>query len=223
MEKEAKKNPWVSVVKWLQQTFLAGIIVVVPIGITVWILIWIFNSIDNILRPLILRIFGINIPGIGFGVTIILIFIIGAIMSNMIGKTVVRWGENMLGKVPVAKHLYLGIKEVFQGFSDYGSTAFLQVVLVEFPAKGMRTIGFITNEETDADNHKVISVFIPTAPNPTTGFVEILREEDIIRTSIPVEDAVKMVVSGGRMAPKDLKDAMLHSPSSNRPAEPPRK
>jgi uncharacterized membrane protein len=220
--KEVAVKFWKALGKWLQRTFIAGIIVVVPIGVTVWILIWIFNSVDNVLRPLILKIFGINIPGIGFGVTIILIFVIGAIMSNMIGKRLVRFGEKMLGRIPVAKHLYVAIKEVFQGFSDYGSTPFLQVVLVEFPAKGMRTIGFVTNEETDSSNRRVITVFIPTAPNPTTGFVEILREEDVIRTTIPIDEALKMVVSGGRMSPKDLKDAMLNSPSPNPPTGPPR-
>jgi uncharacterized membrane protein len=110
--------------------------------------------------------------------------------------------------VPVVRPLYVAIKDVFRGFSAPDTTGFLQVVLVEFPTRGMRTIGFITNEVVDEDGHKVINVFIPNAPNPMTGFLEIVREGDIIRTSMSVEEAIKMVVSGGRVTPADLKEHM---------------
>ena len=195
---------WRWLLSKLRTTFIAGLIVVVPIGLTVWILIWIFNGIEGLLAPLVQLVFGRPIPGVGFGVTVVLIFVIGAITTNVIGRRLVRWSESMLGKVPIARHLYVAFREVFRGFSEENAHGFLSVVLVEFPAKGMRTIGFITYEAVDRDGKPVINVFIPTAPNPTSGFLEILREEDIIRTSIAVEDALKMVISGGRMSPKNL-------------------
>jgi uncharacterized membrane protein len=184
--------------------FIAGLIVVVPIALTVWILIWVFNGIEGLLAPLVQLIFGHPIPGIGFGISVVLIFVIGAITANVVGRRMVRWSESMLGRVPIARHIYVAFREVFRGFSEENTSAFLAVVLVEFPAKGMRTIGFITYEDVDKDGKPLISVFIPTAPNPASGFIEILHEEDIIRTKIAVEDALKMVISGGRMSPAGL-------------------
>jgi uncharacterized membrane protein len=201
---EPKRNILSRFGRWLRRTFIAGLLVAVPIGLTAWILVWAFNNIDGTLQPLLRNYFGLNIPGVGFGIIVVLIFVLGVIMTNVLGKRIVRFGESVLARIPVAKHFYVAFREVFRGFSETENSGFLQVVLVEFPAKGMRTIGFITNEDTSKDGRKLINVFIPTAPNPTTGFLEILREEDIIRTSIPIEDALKMVVSGGKMSPRDL-------------------
>ena len=207
---------WRWILKKLQTTFIAGLIVVVPIGLTVWILIWIFNGVEGLLAPLVKLVFGRPIPGVGFGITVVLIFIVGAIATNFIGKRLVRWGESMLAKVPIARHLYVALREVFRGFSEENASSFLAVVLVEFPAKGMRTIGFITYEDVDKDGRPLINVFIPTTPNPTSGFLEILHEEDIIRTKIPVEDALQMVISGGRMSPHGLGDNLTGTESAGK-------
>ncbi len=217
MVKEQTKKIWLVPFRWLRRTFIAGLLVTVPIGLTVWIIVWSFNNIDGMLQPVIRTAFGRNIPGIGFAITLILIFLIGAVTTNVLGRRFVRWGESILGKIPIARHLYIAFREVFQGFSDQNTSSFLAVVLVEFPAKGMRTIGFITNESVDNNGGKVITVFIPNAPNPMSGFIEILREKDIIRTDIAVEDALKMVVSGGRMSPKTLSDSIgADTPGTNR-------
>ena len=202
------KNTWRWILKTIRTTFVAGLIVVVPIGLTVWILIWIFNGVEDLLKPVVAWIFerfgAEPITGVGFGITVLLIFVIGIIMTNVVGRRIVRWGESMLGKVPIARLLYVAFREVFRGFSEENANSFLAVVLVEFPTRGMRTIGFITNEDVDKDGKPVFNVFIPTTPNPTSGFLEILHEEDIIHTRISVEDALKMVISGGRMSPYGL-------------------
>ncbi len=202
------KKIWRWILKTIRTTFVAGLIVVVPIGLTIWILIWIFNGVEDLLAPVVAWIFARfgaePITGVGFGITVLLIFVIGIIMTNVVGRRIVRWGESMLGKIPVARLLYVAFREVFRGFSEENANSFLAVVLVEFPAKGMRTIGFITKEDVDKDGRPVLNVFIPTTPNPTSGFLEILHEEDIIRTRISVEDALKMVISGGRMSPSGL-------------------
>ncbi len=206
--KAVVKSIWRWILKTIRTTFVAGLIVVVPIGLTVWILIWIFNGVEDLLAPVVAWIFerfgAEPITGVGFGITVLLIFVIGIIMTNVVGRRIVRWGESMLGKIPVARLLYVAFREVFRGFSEENANSFLAVVLVEFPAKGMRTIGFITKEDVDKDGRPVYNVFIPTTPNPTSGFLEILHEEDIIRTRISVEDALKMVISGGRMSPSGL-------------------
>ena len=206
--KDAGKRRWARLIKKLRTVFIAGLIVVVPIGITVWILVWLFNNIDGLLQPVILYFFGRSFAGIGVAITLILIFVVGAIATNVVGRRLVRWGERMLGKVPVARGLYVALKDFFHSFSDPAGRGFMQVVLVEFPAKGMRTIAFITHEDTDEDGRKVINLFIPTALNPTGGFVQVVREEDIIRTDISVEDALKMAVSGGKISPKTLSEHM---------------
>lgn len=206
MVKEAHVSVWRRLIRKLRTMFIAGLIVVVPIGLTIWIIVWLFNSIDGVLQPIILYFYGQSFTGIGIAITLILILVVGAIATNVLGRRMVRWGESMLGKIPVARRLYTALKDVFQSFSDTGTGGFLQVVLIEFPAKGMKTIGFITNEDVDEEGRKLINVFIPTAPNPTTGFLEIVREEDIIRTDISVDDALKMAVSGGRMSPRNLRE-----------------
>jgi len=191
--------------KKIRAHFIAGILVIVPIGLTAWIL----NGIDGILQPIISTIFGKPIPGVGFGITVVLIYIVGVIASNIMGGRLIRYGESLLARIPVARYLYSGIKQIVESFSSPHTTGFMNVVLIEFPRRGTRTIGFITNEEMDEHGRKLINVFIPTSPNPTSGFLQIVEEDEIIRTNIAVDDALKMVVSGGRMSPEEVTNKIL--------------
>jgi uncharacterized membrane protein len=201
---------WKWLVKKVRAHFLAGILVVVPVGITVWILYQGFFWIDNFLQDAVIeRVFGHPIPGVGFAFTVVLIYVIGVIASNVVGRRIIRYGESMLAKVPIARTFYTGIKQIMDSFSQPNKTGFMQVVLVEFPRRGIRTIGFITNEQSDESGKKLLNVFIPTSPNPTSGFLQILEEDEVIRTSISVDAAIKMVVSGGRMSPKEVSDKLL--------------
>jgi uncharacterized membrane protein len=202
-EKKVSREGWG---KKLRGQFMTGLLVIVPLGATILILVWLFTSIDNILQPAVRAIWGHNITGIGFGATIILIYVTGTIARNVIGKRIVKYFDSLLDRVPIFRLLYRGIRQVMASFSDADKTGFMQVVLAEFPQKGMRAIGFVTNEMTDKSGQKWISVLIPTAPNPTTGFLEILKEQDIVRTNISVDDAVKMVISAGKMMPGEVKD-----------------
>lgn len=194
--------------KKLRTQFATGILVVVPIGVTILIFIWIFVTLDNILQPVIRSIWGRTVPGVGFGVTIVLIYLAGVIASNIVGRRVIHYGESLLAKVPVARQLYTGIKQILEGFSKPGKTGFMQVVLVEFPKEGMRAIGFITNESYGKSGERLLNVFIPTSPNPTSGFLEIMTEDKIIRTNISVDDALKMVVSAGRVSLQEISDKL---------------
>jgi len=193
----------------LRGHFLAGIFITFPLGLTVWAFVWAFNEIDGWLQPIIERIFGYTIPGVGFGFTVVVIYLIGVIASNVIGRRLIGYGEAAVGRIPLVRYLYNGTRQILQSFSTPDATGFMQVVLAEFPRKGTRTIGFITNEVSDESGRKLLNVFIPTAPNPTSGFLQILREEEIIRTDISVDAALKMVVSGGRMSPKEVREKLL--------------
>jgi len=192
----------------LRADFLTGILIVVPLGATVLILLWIFNAIDDVLQPIIRSVVGRTIPGVGFGTTIVLIFLIGVIASNVGGRKLVHYGESLLARVPLVRQLHTGIKQILVSFATPSEGGFLRVVLVEFPKKGMRAIGFVTNESYDKSGEKLLTVFIPTSPNPTSGYLEIVRETDIVQTDISIDDALKMVLSAGKVSLKEINDKL---------------
>lgn len=208
VEKRAE-SIWRRFLRKFRAILIAGLVVTVPIGLTTWIFVWLFTEIDKLVQPVIKAIFGHEIIGVGFGVIVILVLIVGTIATNVIGKRIVHWGESLLEKVPITRTIYIAIKQIAQSFSDPNKPRFMQVVLIEFPVKGMKTIAFITNEEKDKSGKKFFNVFIPTALNPTGGFVEIVREEDIIRTNLSVEEGLKMAISAGSMSPHGLGDSLM--------------
>ncbi len=192
--------------KKLRAQFIAGLLIVVPVGASVLILVWVFTVIDNILQPIISTIFGHNIAGVGFGVTIVVIYLAGVIARNVIGRRIFNFGHSLISRVPIFRQLYIGIRQILESFAAPDKTGFMQVVLVNFPKDGLWSLGFVTNEFKDASGEKILSILIPTAPNFTTGFLEIVKEKDIIRTKLSVDEALKMVVSAGRMTPDEVQN-----------------
>jgi uncharacterized membrane protein len=207
MEENSERAVKDGVGRKLRRQFISGILISIPLGATIIILVWIFNSIDNLLQPLITDIWGHTIPGVGFGVTVVLIYLAGVIASNVLGKRLIRYGESLIGRVPIFRQLYSTIKHIVDSFSAPEKTGFMQVVLVEFPRKGMRAIGFVTNESTDKSGQKLVNVLIPNSPNPMSGFLEIVKEKEVVRTKISVDQALQMIVSAGRMTPDGVNDA----------------
>jgi uncharacterized membrane protein len=193
--------------RWLYRVirrhFLAGILVVVPIGVVILVLVWFFTSIDNILQPLIKTIFGQEIIGVGFAFTLVLIYLGGIVAENFIGRRLIRFGESTLEKVPLLRQLYSGSKNVLAGLSGTGlnKAAFREVVLVEFPREGMQTIAFVTNEIKNTAGKTLLNIYIPTAPVPTSGYFEIVSEEKVVRTKIGVDEAMQMIISSGMISP----------------------
>lgn len=194
--------------KKLRMQFVTGILVVVPIGAAILILVWLFVTIDNILQPVAKSLLGYTIPGLGLGITVVLIYLAGVVATNVIGKRLISYGESLLARVPLFRYLYTGIKQILQSFATPREGGFLQVVLVEFPKKGMRAIGFVTSESCVESGEKLLSVYIPTSPNPTSGYLEIVRENDIIRTNISIDDALKMVLSAGKVSLQEVTDKL---------------
>lgn len=195
-----------SIGRTLRAQFIMGILVVVPIGATVLILVWIFNAIDGILKPIIGSIWESAPAGIGFGVTIVLIYIVGVIANNIIGKRLIHYGESLLARVPLVRQLYIGIKQILESFYDPKKAGYLEVVLVEFPRKGMKAIGFVTNWSSDEFGKKMLHVFVPTSPNPTSGFLQIIEEDQVMHTKMSIDEALKLVVSAGRVTNGQLYD-----------------
>jgi uncharacterized membrane protein len=181
---------------------LAGILVIVPIAATLLIFKWLFDSVDGILEPAVEAVFGRPIAGIGFAIIIVLIYLAGLIASNFIGKKMIERGEAFLKEVPMVREIYSTLKQILQSVIMPHKGGFKEVVLVEFPRPGMKTIGFVTNRVKDTSGQKLVNVYIPTTPNPTSGYLEIIPEADVISLDMPVDDAIKMVVSGGMISPE---------------------
>jgi uncharacterized membrane protein len=194
--------------KKLRTQFGAGILVIVPIIITIMILVWLFGYIDNIAQPVANSLLGRTIPGLGFALTVVIIYLTGVVATSVIGKRLIRYIESLLARVPLFRYLYTSIKQIMVSFTTSSETKFLQVVLVEFPKKGMRVLGFVTSESRVESGEKLLTVFIPTSPNPTSGYLEIVRENDIIRTNISIDDALKMVLSAGKVSLKEVTDRL---------------
>jgi uncharacterized membrane protein len=192
----------------LRIQFGAGILVVVPIIIAILILVWLFNYIDNIAQPVAESLLGRTIPGLGLGILVLLIYLTGVVATSLIGNRLIRYGESLLARVPLFRYLYTGIRQILQSFTSPREGGFLQVVLVEFPKQGMRAIGFVTSESRVESGEKLLNVFIPTSPNPTSGYLEVVRESDVIRTDISVDDALKMVLSAGKVSLQEVTDKL---------------
>ncbi|TFH37138.1 MAG: DUF502 domain-containing protein [Dehalococcoidia bacterium] len=200
LNRATQSEYWLRILSRMRSHLLAGILVVVPLLATVLILKWLFDWVDELLQPIIRGFAGRPMYGLGFVITLLIVYVAGVITTYFGGQRLLRFVESLIARVPIVRPMYNGIKQVLESFAAPRETGFMQVVLLEFPRKGMRSIGFITNEEYDASGQKLLNVFVPTSPNPTSGFLQIVREEDILRTDISVDDALKMVVSAGRIS-----------------------
>jgi uncharacterized membrane protein len=200
-EKKTSKGGWA---RKIRAQFMAGLIVVVPVAASILILIWVFDGIDHILQPVIRAIAGHDIRGVGFGVAVVLIYLVGVIARNFIGRRLMKFGNSVMMRVPVFRVLYDGIRQIMQTVAAPDKAGFMQVVLVEFPRKEMWTLGFVTKEIISESGEKYFNILIPTSPTPWSGFFQVLKEKDVVRTDISVEDAVKMIVSGGMTTPESF-------------------
>ena len=192
-------SPIIIIIRHLRNKLLLGILLLVPVIATVLILVWAFNSVDNILQPIIRSTWGINFPGIGVAIVIVLAYVAGIIASSLLGRKLISMVEGLFDRLPVFGQLYRGIRQIVRSFSEPRETGFMQVVFIEYPRKGLYSLGFITNELRDQSEEKFYTVFIPTSPNPTSGFLEVVREEDITIANISVDEAIRIVVSAGRV------------------------
>ncbi|MEW6066974.1 MAG: DUF502 domain-containing protein [Nitrospirota bacterium] len=189
-----------------KRRFLAGIIVLIPITLTVLIIKWLFTIVDSLLEPLYQNILGYHVPGIGFVSTIILIFIIGFISTNVFGKKVIQYFEKIMLKIPVFKSIYVSIKQLVDAFSpESKSSSFKKFVIVEYPRTGVFAFGFLTKEcalkkEKDGSESCMKIVYIPTNLI-YFGEIAIFRSEEVYATHIPVEEGIKIILSGGIAAP----------------------
>jgi uncharacterized membrane protein len=196
----------------IKNIFLTGLAVVVPIGVTIYILFFLIAMMDGFLAiiPAAIhpdKLLGIRVPGLGVIFTFILIFLIGLITKSWIGNKIVNLGERLFGRIPVVRSIYQGTKQLVDALFTAKAGSFKKVVLFEYPRKGIYTVGFVTGqvrgELQEKTEEKYLNVFVPTTPNPTSGYYLMVPEQDVINTEMTVEDAFKLVISGGLVYPGD--------------------
>ncbi|AGG08023.1 hypothetical protein CY91_01595 [Dehalococcoides mccartyi] len=190
--------------KILRNRFLTGLAFVLPIGAALGLLIWVFNIVDGMLKPIIELFFNWYFPGVGLLVTLLLIYLVGLVLSNYFGKQILSWIDKLLAKVPIFNQIYNSAKQVIQTLGVGNKVSFKEAVVVEFPRVGMHSLAFITNETTNSSGEKLYLVYVPGSPNPTSGFLELLRENQIERVNISVEDAMKTLISCGLVFPETV-------------------
>jgi len=193
----------------IRNIFITGLLITLPIAITFFILKFLFNNLDA-LSPVFTDLLiqagapipeGFRIPFLGFLMTFLIILLVGFLTTNIVGKQVVHLGENLVEKIPFVRRIYSGTKQVVVAFANADADSFKKVVLIEFPRKGVHAIGFVTGEAgREIRQHtsaKYINVFIPTTPNPTSGFLVFAPPEEVQEIAMSIEDGVKYVISGG--------------------------
>jgi len=199
-----------NIFKHLRTKIFAGILVILPLGITFLILQLVFNTLDNILGPLMPKVTfyllhrEFFLPGLGIIGFFLLLYLIGVIATNVLGRKLVGWTDRLFTNIPVVKNIYLSSKQLTDAFSASRKGAFRQAVFVEFPQEGNFVLGFVTNELTDLEQQTKVTVFIPTAFVPPQGFLLFLPKEKMLPSRLTIEEAIKAIMSAGIVTPHHL-------------------
>ncbi|SHH94249.1 DUF502 domain-containing protein [Clostridium grantii] len=190
--------------KKVKNLFLSGLAASVPIAITYYILKTIFLFIDSFSKKIIIFVFGKYYIGLGFLLTIGIILLIGFVTSNVIGKKIFDYFERAINKLPIVNSIYASIKELSKTFSSSSNNRFSKVVMVDFPKDGIKSMGFITNDNIAINDEKKVAVFIPTTPNPTNGFLVFVDIDSVEKVDITVDEAIKTIISMSTLAPEEF-------------------
>lgn len=206
-------------IKMIKRYLIAGILVMAPIWITLLLIKFLISIFDNFINLLPKAyqpdtLLGFHVPGLGIIFTILLVFIIGILATNFIGKHILAVWEAILDKIPLVRSIYSGVKKVLQTILTSGDMSFRKVLLVEYPRKGLWSIAFQTgngfNKVEEQTGEAMVTIFIPTTPNPTSGYLIIVPRNDTIELDISIDEALKMVISLGVILPEQ-KDQLLQS------------
>jgi len=188
-----------SILKTIRGKIMAGLVTIAPIAATFYVLTFLFNIFDNF--PYLDKIIPIQIPGLGIIISLIVLFLLGLLVTNFLGKKLIGIGEMILRRIPIANTIYGAAKQITQAFGGSKSKAFQKTVLIPYPHKGIWTLAFVTGESTDRDENEYYHVFVSTTPNPTSGFMLIVPKEDTFDANMTVEHGLKAIISGGMLAP----------------------
>ncbi|WGW02844.1 DUF502 domain-containing protein [Tropicibacter oceani] len=197
----------------LRSSFLTGLVVIVPVSLTIWLVWTLVGWVDGFVLPLVPDRFnpeqyiGINLRGVGVIFGLVFTIIIGWVAKGLIGRSLIRFAEGLVGRTPVVRSIYSGIKQIAETVFAQSERSFEKACLIEYPRKGIWAVAFISTETKGEVAEKaqtmggLVSVFVPTTPNPTSGFLLFFPKEDVIELDMTIEDAAKLVISAGLVYP----------------------
>ncbi|MBT6346222.1 MAG: DUF502 domain-containing protein [Nitrospina sp.] len=201
----------------IRNIFITGLLITLPIVLTWFILQFLLKNFDS-LSPVFTNILiqlgapipeGYRIPFLGLIVTLLIVLLVGWFTTNFFGKKIFQMGELLIEKIPYVRRIYKGTKQVVKSIAEADTSAFRKVVLIEFPRRGLLAIGFVTGESRgevqERTQENMLNVFVPTMPNPTSGFLVFSPPEELTEVSMSIEEGIKYVVSGGIVCPQTLK------------------
>jgi uncharacterized membrane protein len=209
----------------LRRYFVAGVLAFAPIGITIWALAWIVERLDNLILPRLIHLFfpaiqdPPRIPLLGAAFTLLVILLFGVIARHFFGLELVRLGERILTRVPIARSIYGGVKQLVEAILKSGEgTSFRRVAIIEYPRQGLYALAFVTGPARGvvqaAHETPLVNCFVPTTPNPTSGFYLLIPRDDLIEIDMSVEDAFKLVMSAGLVYPGEGEPTTAPAPGT---------
>ena len=197
----------------LQRCFLAGLVAVVPISLTILVVRWTIALMDQLLLRFIPErywpeaLFGFAVPGIGLLATLLMILLVGMLVTNYFGRSLLHLSERLMGRIPLVKGIFSLFKQVADTVLSADRQGFRKVVLIEYPRRGLWSVGFVTGtsqgEVQRVIDQRTINVFMPTTPNPTSGYYILVPEEDALELNMTVDEAFKLIISGGMVSPPE--------------------
>jgi len=200
-----------SFVRWFKRKFLTGLLVLLPIALTGYVFFRVFRWVDSILKPVTARHPYLDIPGLGFVAVIVIVLLAGVLGGGFFGRTLFRWFEGGLERIPMVRSIYVAIKQVSEVFLKQERTVFKKVVLIQYPRPGIYVIGFVTStwrfKGAGGAEQDFVTIFLPTTPNPTSGLFMMVPRHEVIDSDLSIEDAMKMIISGGAVVPPGHKHA----------------
>lgn len=197
----------------LRSSFLTGIVVIMPIFLTIWLIWTLAGWVDSVVLPLVPQTFrpeqyiGINLRGVGVIIFLIFTILVGWIAKGLLGRSLLRFAEGLVDQLPIVRSVYNGVKQIAETVFAQSDRSFEKACLIQYPRRDIWAIGFISTEAKGEINDRaetgsqLLSIFVPTTPNPTSGFLLYFPEEDVIELDMTVEDAAKLVISAGLVYP----------------------
>ena len=197
----------------IRRVLLAGLLVLGPAALTVVVLVWLFRSLDGMLGPAMAQLTGRQIPGLGLLATVGVVFLLGLVSRNVFGKRLVAVAERIVQRIPIARFLYGSTKGVVSSLAERPADAFKRVVLFEYPRRDIWSVGFVTGSVKRvaevAPAEDLLTLFVPTTPNPTSGFLVLVSRAETRELPITVEQGVRLVISGGILRPATWEESAL--------------
>ena len=191
-----------SITQNFRSKIFAGLAALLPLYLTFFVIKFLFVTLEEMSDPLLKR-FNLEIPGLGIILTVVLIYILGFLVTNFLGRKIFNIGERIVKKVPIVNMIYTTLKQITDTFTKGSTDAFEGAVYIQYPRQGLWTMAFISGESKTKDGVPYYHLFVPTTPNPTSGFFLMIPQADTVATGMSVEDGLKTIISGGLLAPDE--------------------